>query len=44
MNIDALDKKFEKMSRKCADSLTGTQPPKPKKAVKKTVKKTTKKK
>ena len=43
MNINELDKKFEKMSRKCADSLSGTHPPKPKKAVKKT-KKTTKKK
>ena len=44
MNINELDKKFEKMSRKCADSLTGTHPPKPKKTVKKTAKKTTKKK
>lgn len=44
MNIDELDRKFEKMSRKCADSMNGTHPPKPKKAVKKTVKKKTSKK
>lgn len=46
MNIDELDKKFEKMSRKCADSMSGTRPRNTKKTVKKTAttKKTTKKK
>ena len=44
MNINEIDKKFEKMSRTCADSLSGTHPPKPKKAVKKTTKAKVKKK
>lgn len=39
MAKSALDKKFEMMSRECADSMNGTRPPKPKKKVKKTTKK-----
>lgn len=41
MNVKELDKKFERMSRECANKMNGTHPPKPKK---KTVKKTTKRK
>ena len=40
----ALDAKFEKMSRECANSMNGTHPPKRKTATKKTVKGTKKKK
>ena len=42
MNVKELDKKFEKMSRECANKMNGTHPPRPQK--KKTVKKTTKRK
>lgn len=39
MKKSKLDLKFEKMSRECAESMTGTHPPKPKNNTKKTVKK-----
>ena len=40
MSDKELDKKFEKMSRECANKMNGTRPPAPKK---KTVKKTKRK-
>ena len=40
----ALDAKFEKMSRECANAMNGTHPPKKKKKKKKSVKGTKKRK
>lgn len=39
MNVKELDKKFEKMSRECANKMSGTHPRTKKKVVKKTSKK-----
>lgn len=44
MTDKELDKKFEKMSRECANKMNGTHPRPTKKSTKKTVKKTVKRK
>ena len=38
MNVKELDKKFERMSRECANKMNGTHPRPQKKTVKKTTK------